>query len=176
MEAIKPLQATPSWKRSSTVQAVRWGSKASLRKLLCLQFIKEGIAREGIARNVSFILILGALLASAGVIFVMAHNEQHRDAKRILAYGTTLTEILAQAVAQPVAEGRVADLPALLRAIQDRSLAYGMVVDTDNRIIAHTDGRQRGRQFESPAASTAPAVLGLTTIASEDPVRGQINQ
>jgi two-component system phosphate regulon sensor histidine kinase PhoR len=166
MEAVKNIQATPSRACWSAVKA--GDSKAILRKLLRIQIIKEGIAR-----NISFILILGALLAIAGVIYIMVHNEQRRDTKRLLADGTTLMEILAQAVAQPVAEGRVADLPELLRAIQDRRLAYGMVVDTDNRIMAHTDGRQRGRQFESPAASKTPAILGLTTIASEDPVRGQ---
>ena len=168
MEAMKSFQALFPWTRRRALQAANWEKQGNLSNLLHIHFLKEGGAR-----HVSGILIFGALLAIAGVLYVLAHNEQQRNTRRLLTYGTGLTELLAQAVVQPVAAGRVQDVPGLLRAIKDRSLAYGMVVDPGNRIIAHTDSRRHGQPFALSGAAQATTALGLTSVASEDLGRGQ---
>jgi len=168
MQANKDMPTISARKRQRAAAAGVWDSKATLKKLCRIELVKEGIAR-----NVSLILILGSLLAIAGVIFVLMQNEQHNSAKRTMAYGATLTDFLSQVAAQYVAEDRADQLQELLRVIKDRSLAYGMVVDPVNRILAHTDGKQRGRRFEPPAASHAPTALSLTTTVYGDPGSGQ---
>jgi len=136
-------------------------------------FLRLHIDREGIARNVGFMLIIGTLMVMAGIAFVLAYTEQQRETERLRHYGTSLTTVLAQAVVPYLTEHRSEALQHFMHTTRDYHLVYGIIVDTENRIVAHTDDTQRGRPFEPLYSGASQTFLGLSIGVYADRATGR---
>jgi PAS domain S-box-containing protein len=139
------------------------GRSMELRPNRLTTLLRWRIDREGIARHVGFILIIGTLVVMAGIAFVLAYTEQQRDAERLRTDGASITKILAQAAVPYLTEGRREPLQQFMHTARDYQLAYGAIVDTENRVVAHTDDTQHGRTFEPPYPGASQTSVGLTT-------------
>jgi signal transduction histidine kinase len=113
------------------------------------------------------LLLIGALLTTAGVTVLLLHAERHRGTEHLQVHGATLTRLLAQTAVHYVATGQVDALQHLVRSIRDPQLVYCAVVDTENRLIVQTDEGQRGRPFTVQAHHTLASPLELQMAARQ---------
>ncbi len=131
------------------------------------------LQREGISRYIGWLLIVSALLATAGITALFLHAERRHATEHLQAHGATLTRLLTQTAAHYVVTGQVDALQRLVRSIRARQLVYCAVVDTENRLMGHTDEHQRGRPFIVQRANNTPAPLEIQMVAQRQSSSGE---
>ncbi len=136
--------------------------------------IKHRFAGKGFTDRAGLILIASSLSVILIVLFLFIRYEQKNKLSDLLTNGATLTNLIANSSIRELKKNEQNRLLKIINFIaKEKGLVYGMIMNTNNRIIAHTDSGTIDSTMSDPISLKAASSNNPMKQIYEDTLTGK---
>ncbi|MBI5183419.1 MAG: PAS domain-containing protein [Nitrospinae bacterium] len=136
---------------------------------------KKKFIRKRFTDRAGMVLIVSSVSVILIVLFLFIRYEQGNKLNDLLINGATLTNMIANSSIQELKKNEQEQLLKIINLMaREKGLLYGMIMGTDNKIVAHTEGGFINTTMSDPISLKAASSNNPLKQIYQDPLTGKM--